>query len=684
MKKINKKKIFKILLFLVIPLTMLECRDDPIPNGIPTGAVVVKLQMHFDGTVKFDKFNLTVDQVQVVHRTDINDPATEKIYEVNKEKTSFNFFNDDNVYFIGQYEVPEGVVMEVRYRVVSAVLTVNGVDNFMDFQTPSAGTSGLKFIPEVTPSPFVVTSGGMFAVEGIFYPKDRIVVNKQKYLLRPTIPSRYVPISTQNGVLTNELTVMAKPGTPFSTVKATTDAYQSQIISPYYYDTYRIRLAPSTQIVDAYNFYSAQPWVKVVARSEVLALSAINPVGEIVSTPQNTAQLPNGWQRAFNKLGKVGDQRPIIAIIDSGVDLRNRDIVDNLFINPGEIAHLGITDVNGDGYIEISDIADPVNAAFNPGDLNGNGYLDGQDILASPIYADGIDQDGNGFTDDLFGWDFVDNDNNPYGGHWHGTAVAGVTAGANNGGGILGTTHNARIMAVRVLDNNGRGSTAQVLGGMMYVARTGQDAIVGNDVDIANMSLGSTWVYVGSGVPCSNCAGVDKNSWDTSVQQQLSLYSFLSSSPANLLWVVAAGNEGADLNSPYIFGSICETVKSLVPTRSFIVGSVDNSGLNVKSWFSNYGNAVVDMTAPGESWTGATIGSGWPTISPIDGTSFSTPAVSGALGLLISMDPVNLQGNAAQLRSVFFAAAPMGANSSLFNGGKFMNLDQILASLGYP
>ena len=654
--------------------TIISCSDDPIPEGVPTGAVVVQLKTTVNPFLLFDKITLEVDQVQIVHRSSPSDPSTEVIYEVNNEVSNLEVLNEDNLIIIGQYEVPVGSIEQIRYRIRSAKIVINNV--FQGLKVPSGEQTGLKFVPAVQPSPFIMHEGDIFAVEGIFKPESLIRRGNGEYLLKPTLPSIYQAINKETGVLGNELVIIAKEGISQDTVKTDVEAYGAYIIPPTYYGFYRIRLSPTTLIQDAYNHFKSLGWVQSVTVSEMLSVEQVMPPGETISAPQNTSNLQQAWQRALNTMGTVGNYLPVVAVIDTGVDLRNRDIAQNLWLNPGEINHLTINDANGDGFITISDIDDPQNSAVSPGDLNGNGYLDGEDILSSVMFANGSDGDGNGYVDDIFGWDFYGNDNNPIGGNFHGTAVAGVIGGANNGQGILGTTHRARIMAIQVFGLGATTSNAIIDAGMQY----GQSF----NVDIANLSLGSTWRRGGVSETCTNrCADIDSKAWGDSVNERINELSFLNNPSASVLWIISAGNDQGNLDSENIFGGLCEAAKSIIPDRVIITASVDQS--LAQSSFTNYGNTLVDIAAPGEDWTLAGLGSGTPfaACSPVcRGTSFSAPMNSGALALMISLNP-SLRGHPVTLKQSSLQAAPNGLSGAPVIDGNFLDLDAMLSFLGY-
>src|SRR5262249_41685928 len=125
----------------------------------------------------------------------------------------------------------------------------------------------------------------------------------------------------------------------------------------------------------------------------------------------------------------------------------------NMWLNQGEIPLTiasQLRDVDSDGLITFRDL----NAAANVAqvtDVNGNSYIDGGDLLNDPRWENGLDEDGNGKVDDLIGWDFVDNDNDPSPSTTHGTDMAlFIGAEANNGVGTAGVTWAVQLMPVRV------------------------------------------------------------------------------------------------------------------------------------------------------------------------------------------------------------------------------------------
>lgn len=152
-----------------------------------------------------------------------------------------------------------------------------------------------------------------------------------------------------------------------------------------------------------------------------------------------------------------GNAEVTIAILDSGIRWRNvdymSDLADKVQINLGEAQPdcypaVPDGDCNGDGVFNIDDFgAIP--------DLNGNGIVDPEDLLLNPDYSDGNDDDGNGYVDDIAGWDFLYGDNNPFDtvDHGHGSGQADDSVANANDSRDVGTCPQCQFLPVRVGDS---------------------------------------------------------------------------------------------------------------------------------------------------------------------------------------------------------------------------------------
>ncbi|MFD3954631.1 MULTISPECIES: S8 family peptidase [Streptomyces] len=187
------------------------------------------------------------------------------------------------------------------------------------------------------------------------------------------------------------------------------------------------------------------------------------------------------------------------------------------------------------------------------------------------------------------GFDAVDNDDDADDGNGHGTHVAGTIAGASHG-----VAKKAKIVAVRVLDDNGSGTTEQVIAGIDWVAANASGP------SVANMSLGG---------------GADP-ALDAAVQKAIA---------AGVTFGVAAGNESSDAG---------QVSPARVPEAITVASSTE---ADEQSSFSNYGS-IVDIYAPGSditsTWNDSDTGT-----NTISGTSMATPHVVGAAAVYLAGNP---------------------------------------------
>jgi thermitase len=203
------------------------------------------------------------------------------------------------------------------------------------------------------------------------------------------------------------------------------------------------------------------------------------------------------------------------------------------------------------------------------------------------------------------GHDFVDNDNDPMDQSGHGTHVAGILgAVGNNGTGTTGVCQRTRIMAVRVLDATGVGTTATTLQGIGFAVTHGARVI--------NMSL------TGSG-------GFDPALSDAITQAQ----------NADVVVIVAAGNEGRNID---LAGNAAFPCAFTQPNLLCVAALDQNYALAV---FSNWGPTSVDLAAPGTNIlsTGGGAGSGSSSYDTFNGTSMAAPQVAGLASMLRAFNP---------------------------------------------
>jgi subtilisin family serine protease len=242
------------------------------------------------------------------------------------------------------------------------------------------------------------------------------------------------------------------------------------------------------------------------------------------------------------------------------------------------------------------------------------------------------------------------NPNNYSDGNGHGTHVAGTVAALDNGTGVVGVAPQAKLWSVRVLNNAGSGTWSSVICGIDFVTKNA------STIKVANMSLGGSGTDSSSNPDCSNTAN---DALHTAICKSVK---------AGITYVVAAGNDGADLKNfvPAAYDEVI-AVSALVDSdgKSCGGGSATSYGADdTFASFSNFATLPNDSSrligAPGVNIRSTWKGGGYNTIS---GTSMASPHVAGAAALYIKN---NATATPASVRTALITAGePANIN---FNG----------------
>jgi subtilisin family serine protease len=301
------------------------------------------------------------------------------------------------------------------------------------------------------------------------------------------------------------------------------------------------------------------------------------------STTSPVNQFGSGAATAW-AAGKTGSSTVYVGIIDEGYMFNHEDLAANAGVNPGEVA--------------------------------GNGR----------------DDDGNGYIDDVRGWDFDGNNNSVFDGTQddHGTHVAGtIGAVGGNGRGVAGVVWNVKMLGGKFLGRNG-GTTANAIRAVDYFT----DLKTRHGLDIVATS----------------------NSWGGGGFSQGLQDAITRAGNAGILFIAAAGN--STLN--------CETSNCFpaeYPNANVIaVASITSTG--AISSFSNYGRTTIDIGAPGTGiWSTVPGRNNTSSYAAYSGTSMATPHVSGAAALFKSLNP---GASAAQVKAgILNAATPTASLNGL-------------------
>lgn len=302
--------------------------------------------------------------------------------------------------------------------------------------------------------------------------------------------------------------------------------------------------------------------------------------GQTGGTPGADIHAAQAWDL------NIGTRQVIVAVVDSGMDYAHPDLTNNVWTNLGEIP------------------------------------------------ANGVDDDGNGYVDDVHGYDFSDDDPEPDDEVGHGTHCAGtIGAEGNNNIGVAGVCWQVRLMAVKIGGLYGI-STADAIAGIQYATLMG--------ANVMNASWGGGY-YTQAEKDAIDAAGA-----------------------VNIVFVAAAGNSASDNDI------IPHYPSSYASPNIIAVMSTDHN--DIRSGFSCYGLTSVDLAAPGTDILSCQPGGGYQLMS---GTSMSTPHVTGACALLFSAYPTL---SVAQVKQALMSTVDPVVPGLCVSGGRF-NMFRALTSL---
>jgi len=314
-------------------------------------------------------------------------------------------------------------------------------------------------------------------------------------------------------------------------------------------------------------------------------LWGLHNTGQTGGTDDADIDAPEAWDIS------TGSHDVIVGVIDTGVDYNHPDLAGNMWTNPNEI----------------------------PGD--------------------GVDNDGNGYVDDVHGINAITDSGDPMDDQGHGSHVSGtIGATGNNAEGVVGVNHNVSIIGCKFLDSSGSGSTSDALKCIDYFVSLKE---------------------AGINVRATN------NSWGGGGSSQAMIDALTASEAADILFIAAAGNGAYDNDGSPSYPASYE--------HDTVMAIASTTHTDDMSSFSQYGLTSVDMGAPGSDILSTVPGGGY---SSFSGTSMATPHVAGAAALAWSVNP---DLTAVEMKELLMNSGD--ANAALDGktvSGKRLNVEQAL------
>jgi subtilisin family serine protease len=419
----------------------------------------------------------------------------------------------------------------------------------------------------------------------------------------------------------DEALVVYKPGIQIAQAHRAAGNLRAQVMETYpQLRLQHLRLPKGIGVERAIQALRADPAVAYAEPNYIVTLQAdpndpgypqqwgLHNTGQTGGNTDADVDAPQAWNLS------TGSDNAVIAVIDTGVDYTHTDLRANIWTNPGE---------------------------------------SGLDSQGRNKMTNGVDDDGNGYVDDVRGINAITRTGNPMDDHNHGTHVAGIIgASGNNQVGVVGVNWRVKIIGAKFISASGNGSVADAIRALDYCTTLKQ-------------------LYLDSGGRRGANILATNNSWGGGNFSQALFDAIKRSGDAGILFIAAAGNSAVNNDiTPFYPASY---------NLPNILAVAATDARDRRAIFSNYGANSVEMGAPGADIQSTITGNRY---ASYNGTSMATPFVSGAVALLWSYDRTL---SASQIRQrLMNTGDPVAALEGRTVTGRRLNLLNALRNYSPP
>ncbi|MDW8305294.1 MAG: S8 family serine peptidase [Acidobacteriota bacterium] len=400
-----------------------------------------------------------------------------------------------------------------------------------------------------------------------------------------------VSFAEQKAFVEDEILVKVKPDSNFVSLVESFGDELLEVLGDL--NWVRVRLREGLSVDEAIKIYKNHPEIESSQPNFYYRLQAIPNDPSFTSLWGLTRiSAPSAWDLT------TGSSSVVVAVIDTGIRYTHEDLSSNMWRNTAEIPN------------------------------------------------NGIDDDGNGFIDDYYGYDFRYNDPDPMDENGHGTHVAGtIGAVGNNSLGVVGVNWTVKLMAIKIYSATANDTTSAMLINAYNYVRMMRNR--GVNIRVTNNSYAD----------CPEACGYDQATKDA--------LDALGNS--GVLNVFAAGNNGRDIDVLPIYPASYDSPHILTVASS--------TSSDARSSFSNYGVRSVDLAAPGSGIL-STYRNSDSSYATLSGTSMATPHVAGAAALLSGYNP---SLSVASLKATLMNTVDLlSAWNGLVKSGGRLNVDRAL------